>query len=102
MATNERALRFETAIATFVGFLALMVSGYAAYEQHLQVRAQVWPILQIVGGNEPIHVAVANKGGGPALVRDVVMRVDGTPVKQWREMVVRLLDPATTPRTRRR
>ena len=32
-------------IAAFVGLLALLVSGYTAYLQRQQVRAQVWPYL---------------------------------------------------------
>jgi hypothetical protein len=93
MAASERTLRYETAIATFVGFLALIVSAYTAYEQHLQVRAQVWPILEITMGNSPLAVHLANKGVGPAIVRDAVVRLDGAPVKDWDELLVKLLGP---------
>ncbi len=33
-------------IAAFVGLLALCVSGYTAYLQRQQVRAQVWPYIE--------------------------------------------------------
>jgi hypothetical protein len=35
------ASRYDAVIATFVGFLALCVSGYTAYMQRQQVRAAV-------------------------------------------------------------
>ena len=38
------ASRYDAIIATFVGFLALCVSGYTAYMQRQQVRAAVWPL----------------------------------------------------------
>jgi len=38
--------RYETVIATLVGFLALSISSYTAYMQRQQVRASVWPILE--------------------------------------------------------
>ena len=34
-------------VAALIGFLALLVSGYTAYIQRQQVRAQVWPYLLI-------------------------------------------------------
>src|SRR4051812_25027288 len=93
MASERNALRYDAAIATLVGFLALFVSAYTAYEQHLQVRAQVWPILEVTMGNAPIRMWVANKGPGPALVRDVVVRVDGKPIATWGEGLERTLGP---------
>ena len=62
--------RYDAIIATFVGFLALYVSGYTAYMQCQQVRATVWPILQFDSSNAPdIHFTLANKGVGPAITR---------------------------------
>ena len=64
------ASRYDAIVATFVGFLALCVSGYTAYMQRQQVRAAVWPILQFDSSNAPdIHFTLANKGVGPALIR---------------------------------
>jgi len=59
---TRRASRYDAVIATFVGFLALCVSGYTAYMQRQQVRAAVWPILEFDSGNGPIHFSLANKG----------------------------------------
>jgi hypothetical protein len=88
------ASRYDAVIATFVGFLALCVSGYTAYMQRQQVRAAVWPILEFNSSNAPdIHFSLANKGVGPAIIRQVIMKVDGRPVRNWKEMLERLLGP---------
>ncbi len=88
------ASRYETAIATFVGICALCVSGYTAYVQRQQVRAAVWPILEFQSSNEPdIHFDLANKGVGPAIIRNVVVSVDGQPVANWNEALQKLLGP---------
>src|SRR6266478_9506739 len=79
---TRRASRYDAVIATFVGLCALCVSGYTAYIQRQQVRAAVWPILQFGSSNAPdIHFTLANKGVGPAIIRNVIVKVDGQPVK---------------------
>jgi hypothetical protein len=88
------ASRYEVVIATIVGFLALCVSGYTAYMQRQQVRAAVWPILEFDSSNAPdIHFTLANKGVGPAIIRNVIVRVDGQPIRNWGEVFERLLGP---------
>jgi len=53
--------------------------GYTAYMQRQQVRAAVWPILEFASSNGPdIHFTLANKGVGPAIIRNVVVMVDGS------------------------
>jgi hypothetical protein len=85
------ASRYDVVIATVVGFLALCVSGYTAYVQRQQVRAVVWPILEFGSSNAPdIHFTLANKGVGPAIIRNVIVRVDGQPVRNWREALQRI------------
>lgn len=70
-------------IATLVGLLALLVSGYTAHVQRQQVRAQVWPYL-LVGNDDPKQaIEVLNKGVGPALVRSVQVWIDGRPQASW-------------------
>jgi hypothetical protein len=86
--------RYETAIATLVGVCALAVSGYTAYMQRQQVRAAVWPILEFDSSNSPdIHFTLANKGVGPAIIRNVVVRVDGQPVINWTVALEKILGP---------
>src|SRR4029453_3681200 len=69
-------------------------SGYTAYVQRQQVRAAVWPILEFYSSNAPdIHFDLANKGVGPAIIRNVIVRVDDQPVKNWNEVFQKLLGP---------
>ena len=85
------ASRYDAVIATLVGFLALCVSGYTAYVQRQQVRAAVWPILEFDSSNSPIQFTLANKGVGPAIIRNVIVKVDDLPVRNWREALGKLL-----------
>ena len=88
------ASRYDAIIATFVGLLALCVSGYTAYTQRQQVRAAVWPILEFDSSNAPdIHFTLANKGVGPAIIRHVTVKVDGEPVRNWKEALEKILGP---------
>src|SRR5438132_7438827 len=83
---TRRASRYDAVIATLVGLCALCVSAYTAYVQRHQVRAAAWPILEFDSSNAPdIHFTLANKGGGPTIIRHVRVRVDGQPVRNWRE-----------------
>jgi hypothetical protein len=88
------ASRYDAIIATFVGVCALCVSGYTANVQRQQVRAAVWPILEFDTSNQPdIHFTLANKGVGPAIIRHVIVTVDGQPVKNWKEALEKMLGP---------
>jgi hypothetical protein len=91
---TRRASRYDAIIATLVGLCALCVSAYTAYVQRQQVRAAVWPILEFDSGNAPaIHYTVANKGVGPAIIRNVIVMVDGQPVRNWKEALEKILGP---------
>src|ERR1051325_1636875 len=88
------ASRYDALIATFVGICALCVSGYTAYMQRQQVRAAVWPILQFDSANAPdIHFILANKGVGSAIIKNVIVRVDGQPMRNWSQVFEKLLGP---------
>lgn len=96
MATEEGAgvRRYETVIVTLIGVSALFVSGYTAYVQRQQVRAAVWPILEYGTSNDPkICFTLDNKGVGPAIIRNVIVRVDGEPVRNWQTALQKLLGP---------
>ena len=91
---TRRASRYDAVIATLVGFCALCVSAYTAHVQRQQVRAAVWPILEFDTSNAPdIHFTLANKGVGPAIIRHVIVKVDGQPVRNWKEALGRILGP---------
>jgi hypothetical protein len=87
------ASRYDAVIATLVGLCALCVSAYTAYMQRQQVRAAVWPILEFDSANGPIHFILANKGVGPAIIKNVIVKVDGEPVRNWREALEKILGP---------
>lgn len=70
-------------IAALVGLLALCVSGYTAWLQRQQVRAQVWPYLEPGMSSSKRKVTLFNKGVGPALIRSVKISVDGKPQRNW-------------------
>jgi hypothetical protein len=88
---TRAASRYETVIATLVGFLALCVSGYTAYMQRQQVRGAVLPILEFDSANGPIRFSLANKGVGPAIIKHVSLKVDDQPVKNWAEVLEKIL-----------
>jgi hypothetical protein len=90
---TPRASRYDAVIATLVGLCALCVSAYTAHVQRQQVRAAVWPILEFDSSNAPIHFTLANKGVGPAIIRHVIVRVDGQPVRNWKEALEKILGP---------
>jgi hypothetical protein len=90
---TRRASRYDAVIATLVGLCALCVSAYTAYVQRQQVRAAVWPILEFDSSNAPIHFILANKGVGPAIIRHVIVKVDGQPVRNWKEALEKILGP---------
>jgi hypothetical protein len=88
------ASRYDALIATFVGVCALCVSGYTAYMQRQQVRATVWPILEFDSSNDPnIHWSLSNKGVGPAIIRHVIVKVDGEPLTDWVHVFEKLTGP---------
>ena len=89
--------RYEAIIATLIGLCAVCVSAYTAYMQRQQVRAAVWPILEFDSGNGPIHFTLANKGVGPAIIKHVILKVDDQPVKNWAEVLEKILGPGYHP-----
>jgi hypothetical protein len=91
------ASRYEAVIATLIGLLAVCVSAYTAYMQRQQVRAAVWPILQFDSANGPIRFTLANKGVGPAIVKHVSVKVDDQSVKNWAEVLKKILGPGYHP-----
>src|SRR4030095_9538471 len=94
---TRAAIRYETVIATFIALLAVFVAGYTAYMQRQQVRAAVWPILEFDSSNGPIRFTLANKGVGPAIIKHVILKVDDQPVKNWAEVLEKILGPGYHP-----
>src|SRR5689334_15860411 len=91
------ASQYETFIATLIALLAVCVAGYTAYMQRQQVRAAVWPILEFDSSNGPIRFTLANKGVGPAIIKHVILKVDDQPMKNWAEVLEKILGPGYHP-----
>ncbi|HEX6559516.1 MAG TPA: hypothetical protein VF021_08635 [Longimicrobiales bacterium] len=74
-------------IASLIGLLALCVSGYTAYIQREQVRAQVWPNLIAGNDDNDLSLIVYSKGVGPAIVRSAQIWVDGKAQSDWHHVL---------------
>lgn len=88
---TERHTRWDALaaiIASLVGLLALLVAGYTAYIERQQVRAQVWPYLQMGKSDAQgqYEFVALNKGMGPVVVRSVQVLVSDKPVRNWEEL----------------
>lgn len=81
----------------FVAVLALATSTYNVYLQRQQIRAQVWPRLNLGTDweDESVALQLQNRGVGPADVRRVRVSVDGARVPDWVSAVVLLLKKRT-------
>ena len=44
-----------------------------------------------------IHFTLANKGVGPAILKNVIVKVDGEPVRNWAEAFEKILGPGKHP-----
>jgi hypothetical protein len=94
---THAASRYDAVIAILIGLLAVSVSAYTAYMQRQQVRAAVWPILEFDSSNGPIRFILANKGVGPAIIKHVSVKVDDQPMKNWAEVLEKILGPGYHP-----
>ncbi len=81
-------------IAAVVGLLALGVSGYTAYIQRQQVRAQVWPYLEAGNDDNDQSLIMYSKGVGPAIVRTAQIFIDGKPLPDWTRVLETLGVPS--------
>jgi hypothetical protein len=78
---------FAAVIASLIGLLALLVSGYTAYLQRQQVRAQVWPRIEAGISNLNLTLIASNNGMGPARVTGVKVTVDDKPIQTWADVI---------------
>jgi len=76
---------YAVAVASFIGLLALAVSGYTAYVQRQQLRAQVWPHVELLEMNNSnlLSFFATNQGTGPARVIAMRVTVGGVPIRTW-------------------
>jgi hypothetical protein len=84
-------------LAAFVGLLALGVSFYGVLLQRQQIRAQVWPRLQLqvndtdASGANAFRIRLENVGVGAAEIQSIAVSVDGKPCADWSSVLVTLL-----------
>ncbi len=89
--------RVELLLAATAMVVSLSTLGVYLYQAKVmgeQQRTTVWPYLEWSTSNvEDFHISVRNKGVGPALVKRVVMRLDGKVVKHNHELIELTLGP---------
>ncbi len=85
---TPKALRKAIRLDLVIAVCALVVSGLATsaswWQTHVvarQLEAQVWPYLTITGtlSSKEVSYTLSNDGLGPAVIRSVVLSVDGKP-----------------------
>ena len=73
-------------MAVLVGLCALGVSIYEANIFRQQQKASVWPYLEFSYSNiDGFSYNLKNKGVGPAIIKWIVVKIDGIPIKSWKE-----------------
>jgi hypothetical protein len=76
---------YAAVLATLIGLLALVISGYTAYVQRQQLRAQVWPYLTVSTSDVSPVVGLHVVNSGTGLARKITVRVtvDKKLVTSW-------------------
>jgi hypothetical protein len=77
---------YAAVIASFIGLLALAVSGYTAYVERQQLRAEVWPRVQVAYSGVNLSFLAINQGMGPARVTAMRVIMDGAVVRSWADV----------------
>jgi hypothetical protein len=84
---------FIAVAALIVSVSAVVVGIYEAQLQRQHDRAEVWPHLEMttLTSANGATLSVGNTGIGPALIKSVVVTVDGKPAHNWTEVMTALL-----------
>ncbi len=80
----RKAIRLDLVIAICALLVSALATSASWWQTHVvaqQLQAQVWPYLTITGtlSNSEVSYAISNDGLGPAVIRSVVLTVDGKP-----------------------
>ncbi|NRA29983.1 MAG: hypothetical protein HRU11_06945 [Parvularculaceae bacterium] len=80
-------------LAVILSIAALLVSVIEANTTNRAAEAEVWPYVEIYGGysGEGFYYRMQNKGVGPALLKSLVITLDGEPVDSAADMVADVL-----------
>ena len=81
-----------TALA--IGLCSLFLGFYEAGLQRHHARAAVWPHVEVLLYTSPsvAEIRVRNAGIGPARIDDLLVMVDGKPMRSWAEVFAKMLD----------
>ncbi len=84
---------FIAVAALIVSISAVVVGLYEAALQRRHDRAEVWPHLEVEVFTKPAGAAVylENTGVGPAIVQQMVVRLDGRRARNWQAVIDGLL-----------
>lgn len=79
--------------ALAIGLCSLFLGFYEAGLQRHHARASVWPHVEILLQSSPSvdEICVRNAGIGPAKIDDMLVMVDGKPVRSWTEVFAKIL-----------
>src|SRR5437016_619492 len=90
---------FIAVAALIVSVSAVAVGLYEAQLQRAHDRAEVWPHVEISTYTTPqgASLFVENTGIGPAIIKSIVVTVDGQPRKNWPDVMHALNDSAPMP-----
>src|SRR5918996_447484 len=82
--------------AMVVGVCALVVSIVEVRIMRDEQRANAWPRVEaLVNTGDNYVIRLVNKGFGPALIKGLMVTVDGTPVRNWDQLSGGLLGDTT-------
>lgn len=82
--TLRKAVRLDLVIAVCALLVSTLATGASWWQTHVvaqQLQAQVWPYVTVTGklSENEVSYALSNDGLGPAVIRSVVLTVDGKP-----------------------
>src|SRR3982751_1653555 len=80
---------FIAVAALVVSISAVVVGLYEASLQRAHDRAEVWPHLEIstFTSSSGASISLVNNGIGPAIIKSVVVTVDGKPQRVWHDVL---------------
>ena len=97
---NTRAwLRIDLLIAIVALFISALTAAASLYQTHViadQLSSSEWPYLGISGTvsmSKTLSYSIVNNGMGPAIVRTVVVSLDGKPVVSLPTLFTTLAGP---------
>ena len=105
---EDKRLRIDLLITICAVVIAAIASGASVYQSYVirqQYDSAVWPYLSFVVSRDPaqasfVEADLRNDGLGPALIRSVLVTVDGKPVASVDAAVAPLMREATLSQSR--